>query len=137
MKRKATSILLTAIMLTATLLTGCGNGSSEQTATNVASTQQVESKNDTSTKEEKIVVEFWNVFTGSDGDILRTIVDTYNATNTDNVEVKMDIMPNAQLQQKLPASIATGTATDLVLFGVEYIALYVTKDSRDYTSSFW
>lgn len=52
------------------------------------------------------------MFTGSDGDILRQIVDNYNKTNTDNIEIQMDIMPNDQLQQKLSAAIATGTAPE-------------------------
>ena len=86
---------------------------------------------------EKITLQFWNVFTGSDGDILREIVDNYNKTNTDNIEIQMDIMPNDQLQQKLPAAIATNTAPDFVLFGVENIAPYVSNDSLEDISDFW
>jgi ABC-type sugar transport system, periplasmic component len=64
---------------------------------------------------EKVTISFWNGFTGPDGDLLKTIVDEYNASNTDHVEVKMDIMPWDQLFQKLPPAIATNTAPDLVV----------------------
>lgn len=151
MKKKLVILFLSAA-LCMSLLAGCGGTGKEtkgQTAGNVADTQneQVEAA-DTQTQTdnqtagetasgEKITLQFWNVFTGSDGDILREIVDNYNKTNTDNIEIQMDIMPNDQLQQKLPAAIATNTAPDFVLFGVENIAPYVSNDSLEDISDFW
>lgn len=147
MAKKWVSALLSAAMCI-TLLAGCGkNANTEQTSGDTADTQQEQqAAADTQTDEkdagetasgEKITLQFWNVFTGSDGDILREIVDNYNKTNTDNIEIQMDIMPNDQLQQKLPAAIATGTAPDFVLFGVENIAPYVSNDSLEDISDFW
>lgn len=146
MKKKLVSVLLSAAMCI-TLLAGCGDsGAGDQAASNEAAETQTgqqaaadtkENSEDTAASGEKITLQFWNVFTGSDGDILREIVDNYNKTNTDNIEIQMDIMPNDQLQQKLPASIATGTAPDLVLFGVENIAPYVSNDSLMDIGDFW
>lgn len=147
MKKKLVSILLSAAMCIS-VLTGCGSGeagSGEQASAGDAaeadSGQQADSGQTQESQDtaagEKITLNFWNVFTGSDGDILREIVDNYNKTNTDNIEIQMDIMPNDQLQQKLPAAIATGTAPDLVLFGVENIAPYVSSDSLEDISDFW
>lgn len=132
------------------LLAGCGgNVGGQQTAAPMETGEGITVKEVTDVSEtkdsgdmaaatgEQITLEFWNVFTGSDGDILRQIVDNYNKTNTDNIEIQMDIMPNDQLQQKLPAAIATGTAPDLVLFGVENIAPYVSNDSLEDISDFW
>mgnify|MGYP001025875228 FL=1 len=152
MKKKLMSILLGAAMCMS-LLAGCGNGAKDnQTAAADAydSSAQTESTQSQASDEaqetsdtqqaasgEKITLQFWNVFTGSDGDILREIVDNYNKTNTDNIEIQMDIMPNDQLQQKLPAAIATGTAPDFVLFGVENLAPYVSNDSLEDISDFW
>lgn len=147
MAKKWVSALLSAAMCI-TLLAGCGkNANTEQASGDTADTQQEQqAAADTQTDEkdaketasgEKITLQFWNVFTGSDGDILREIVDNYNKTNTDNIEIQMDIMPNDQLQQKLPAAIATGTAPDFVLFGVENIAPYVSNDSLEDISDFW
>lgn len=96
-----------------------------------------EQSSDGQSSGEAVTLDFWNVFTGSDGDILREIVDNYNAVNTDNITVNMDIMPNDTLQQKLPAAIATNTAPDFVLFGIENIAPYVSNDSLEDISDFW
>lgn len=146
MKKKLVSVFLSAAMCI-TLLAGCGDsGAGDQAASNEAAETQADQQaaadtkdnsEDTAASGEKVTLQFWNVFTGSDGDILREIVDNYNKTNTDNIEIQMDIMPNDQLQQKLPASIATGTAPDLVLFGVENIAPYVSNDSLTDISDFW
>ena len=152
MKKKLMSILLGAAMCMS-LLAGCGNGAKDnQTAAadaydSSAQTESTQSQASDGAQEtsdtqqaasgEKITLQFWNVFTGSDGDILREIVDNYNKTNTDNIEIQMDIMPNDQLQQKLPAAIATGTAPDFVLFGVENLAPYVSNDSLEDISDFW
>lgn len=141
MKKKWIGMLL-SLAMTASLLSGCGSSAQQgeekpqQTAAAQTEAEQASAETDQASGE-KTVIEFWNVFTGSDGDILREIVDNYNSTNTDNVEVKMDIMPNDQLHQKLPAAIATGTAPDLVLFGVENIAPYVSSDSLEDISDFW
>lgn len=143
--------LLCALLGTAmcmSLLAGCGKGAGEQQTAepeasadtagdNAEAADIAEGSQDETASGEKVTLEFWNVFTGSDGDILRQIVDNYNKTNTDNIEIQMDIMPNDQLQQKLPAAIATGTAPDLVLFGVENIAPYVSNDSLEDISDFW
>ncbi len=145
MKKKIISALLCTAMCIS-LLAGCGGNAQEEQAasseaqaeqTEKAASEQAEAPTDTAASGEKITLQFWNVFTGSDGDILRQIVDNYNKTNTDNIEIQMDIMPNDQLQQKLPAAIATGTAPDLVLFGVENIAPYVSNDSLEDISDFW
>lgn len=146
MKRKLLSVILGAAMCLS-LLAGCGGnadgqqeapaGTAEGTAETAAAAETKQGGGETASPGEKVTVEFWNVFTGSDGDILRQIVDNYNKTNTDNIEIQMDIMPNDQLQQKLPAAIATGTAPDLVLFGVENIAPYVSNDSLEDISDFW
>lgn len=141
--KKFASVLLIITLISA-MLTGCkANTAGNETAAGSDTTQvSAAPAEDTVTEaakasDEKITLEFWNVFTGSDGDILREIVDNYNATNTDNIFINMSIMPNDQLQQKLPATILTGTAPDFVLFGVENIAPYVSNDSLEDISDFW
>lgn len=150
MKKKLMSILLGTAMCVS-LLAGCGGNAGNSQPADTDSAAQTEGTQPAASDEagdtadvqeqassgEKITLQFWNVFTGSDGDILRGIVDNYNKTNTDNIEIQMDIMPNDQLQQKLPAAIATGTAPDFVLFGVENIAPYVSNDSLEDISDFW
>lgn len=162
MKAKKFWSVLLAASLTAGALAGCGGSTSGGKETSgsesAGSTGATEAKETKSAGDEKkadteaaskdlsagetssgeaVTLNFWNVFTGSDGDILREIVDNYNAVNTDNITINMDIMPNDTLQQKLPAAIATNTAPDFVLFGIENIAPYVSNDSLEDISDFW
>ncbi|WP_238727131.1 ABC transporter substrate-binding protein [Diplocloster modestus] len=146
MRMKKWWSLLIAAVLVGSSLAGCGSkqeeapadasapAQSESPAQEPAGTAAPDAGGETG---EAVTLNFWNVFTGSDGDILREIVDKYNETNTDNITINMDIMPNDTLQQKLPASIATNTAPDFVLFGVENIAPYVSNDSLEDISDFW
>lgn len=126
MKKKKLISSILVIAMTGSLLAGCGNSKTTKSPTTEGDST-----------DEAITLDFWNVFTGSDGDILREIVDNYNETNTDNITISMDIMPNDTLQQKLPAAIATDSAPDFVLFGVENIASYVANDSLEDISDFW
>ncbi len=127
-------------LLISMLLTGCKAKETQEKVTEEKATEQKvteEKATEQKADGEPITLQFWNVFTGSDGDILREIVDKYNETNKDNIKIEMDIMPNDTLHQKLPAAIATKTAPELVLFGVENIAPYVSNDSLEDISDFW
>ncbi len=64
---------------------------------------------------EPVTLTFWNGFTGTDGEVLVDIVNTYNETNDKNITIEMDIMPWDTFYEKLPPAIATGTAPDFVL----------------------
>ncbi len=137
--KKLLAVTLTAVIVS-TLLIGCKSTETPVTTTEEKVTEEKvaeEKVTEEKVAEEPITLQFWNVFTGSDGDILREIVDKYNETNTDNIKIEMDIMPNDTLQQKLPAAIATNTAPDIVLFGVENIAPYVSNGSLEDISDFW
>ena len=79
----------------------------------------------------------WTVFTGSDGDVLKEIINNYNETNEDGITVEVDIMDNDTLQSKLPAAISTGTAPSFILVGIEYMQEYVNNDSLEDISDFW
>jgi len=124
--RKAAASLVTAMAIGLTL-TACGTPTSNPSSPTGPS----------SSSSGPVTLSFWNVFTGSDGDILREIVDNYNKTNGKGITINMDIMPNDQLHQKLSASIATGTAPDFALFGIEYMAPYVSAGSLEDISDFW
>jgi multiple sugar transport system substrate-binding protein len=138
------------------MLAGCGNSSVPDTATSqaaataasAASTSTVASDTSTSTAAsaaatsqqntgEPTTISLWTVFTGSDGDILREIIDNYNSTNKDNIKVNIDIMDNATLQSKLPTAISTGTGPSFVLCGIEYIQQYVKNGMIEDISDFW
>ncbi len=77
----------------------------------------------------EIEINFWNGFTGSDGEILKEIVDNFNATNDKGITIKMDIIPWSNFHEKLPTALATGTAPEMILMGNDVLLTYVNTDS--------
>ena len=71
MKKKTISLLMAASLATASLAGGIVSFAEES---------------------DPITLSVWAPFTGSDGDVLREIIDNYNETNTDNITVQIDIM---------------------------------------------
>ena len=67
MKKRVLAGLLAGIMILS--LAGCGNTSSPADNSSTVSTGN------------ETTIQFWNSFTGTDGDVLREIVDNYNKTN--------------------------------------------------------
>ena len=94
-------------------LAGCG-ASSASTAASAASTASTASSAASASKE-PVTIEFWNGWTGPDGDLLTKLVDQYNEKNQDNVTVKMDIMEFSSLTEKLTTALASGTNPQLHL----------------------
>lgn len=86
---------------------------------------------------EGITIQFWNSFTGSDGDVLREIVDRFNEENEDGITIEMDIMPAATLTEKLAPAITTGTAPALLLQGNADVALYAGNGSIEPLDDFF
>ena len=114
MKRKIISGILAGLMVMS-VFSGCGSSPSNSSisASTSTDTAEAESSGDSTT------ISFWCNFTGSDGDVLREIVDNYNKTNTDNITVEIDIMDYATLQSKLPTAISTGTGPSFI-FGTPF-----------------
>lgn len=74
-------------------------------------------------------INFWNGFTGSDGEILAEIVKEFNETNDKGIHINMDVIPWSNFHEKLPTAIATSTAPELVLMGVDAFMPYVATES--------
>ncbi len=106
---------LLALQMAAVMAAGClaGGGSILASAEGVEGT----------------TIQFWNSFTGSDGDILREIVARFNEENPDGITIEMDIMPGDTLAEKLAPAITTETAPALLLQGNMDVALYADKES--------
>lgn len=68
---------------------------------------------DETTADGKIVLDFWNGFTGPDGPALEQVVADFNASQ-DEVEVKANIMPWDTLYQKVLTSVAGNDGPDIV-----------------------
>lgn len=111
------SMIIVFIMLFA-LIVGCSSGKSQPQPGEDTNKGKEEGQNeDQESGTKPITIQFWNAFTGSDGDILREMVNDFNSSNKKGIKIDMDIMPGGNLGEKLPATIATGTAPALVTLG--------------------
>lgn len=115
MKRKGIALLLAGMMVAS--LAGCTTKSPMENADSSGDSGKATSESKTNDDGEAITIQFWNAFTGTDGDVLREIVDKYNETNDKNITIEMDIMPGSSLEEKLPAAVATKTAPALIIRG--------------------
>lgn len=118
MKRRAIAVLLAGLM--AASFAGCSTKSPMENAKSESQEEKDEKENEKSggaKTDDGITIQFWNAFTGTDGDVLREIVKKYNETNDKNITVDMDIMPGSSLEEKLPAAIASKTAPALIIRG--------------------
>lgn len=121
MKKKIALLLVTSMSIG--MLAGCGNSNSDN-ASDTAATEETASETATSETEEKtadtennepITVDFWNSWTGSDGDTLVEEVNQFNENNPWNITINMDI--SSSFAEKLSTSLPTGEAAPLVLLG--------------------
>lgn len=128
MKKRLLSILLAGATVMS-LLAGCGSSNTDENTT-------TETDEDT-TGSEDTTISLWTVFTGSDGDVLREIIDNYNETNEDGITVEIDIMDNDTLQSRLPSAVTTGTGPSFVLVGIEYIQEYAENQMIEPIDDFW
>ena len=65
---------------------------------------------------EPITFQFWNSWTGADGELLTELVNEFNETNDSGITIEMDIMPSNDMSQKLATSVGAGTAAPLLLY---------------------
>ena len=74
-----------------------------------------------------VVVRFWNGFSGPDGDMMKTIVDEFNAGQND-VQVKMEIIPWGTYYDKVTLGLAFGGAPDLFVLHAARLPEYASHD---------
>ncbi len=79
--------------------------------------------------DEKITLTYWNFTTGHDGELLKEIVDRFNATNDKNIFIEMDSMPANTYMEKLPPAIAANQAPDFVTCGSSQYPTFVENGS--------
>lgn len=85
----------------------------------------------------EVTLTFWNGFTGSDGEILKDIVNRFNQKENGKIKIKMDIMPWDVFYQKLPPAIATKTAPSFILLDPVNMPQYVANGSIQPVNDFW
>lgn len=122
MKKRISMLLCAALMLS--LFVGCGNNSNTPSSGSSTSPNSSSTSSGNTGSGEKKTITFWNGFTGTDGDVLKEIVAEYNATNTLNVEIQVEIMSWDSLYQKLATALPVGEGPDIIAYNTEYIASY-------------
>lgn len=130
MRRKMSGLLSLGLVfvMTASMLSGCGSepasdsGTGQEESTAEASDQAAEDSGTADgakagdTAAEPITIQFWNSWTGADGELLTELVDEFNETNDSGITIEMDIMPSNDMSQKLATSVGAGTAAPLLLY---------------------
>ncbi len=126
MKKKL--VLFLTLTMTVGMLTACGNsgstsasGSSSADAgssdTDAGGSDAAGDDSEASGGEaaEPVTIEFWNSWTGSDGDTLVAKVNEFNETNQWGITINMDI--SSEFSEKLATTLPTGDCAPLILSG--------------------
>ncbi|MBS6185082.1 MAG: hypothetical protein KH626_08540, partial [Clostridium celatum] len=101
MKRRLLASLMTAVVA-ATALTGCSksDSSSEKIVTEL---------------QEPVTIEMWHYMTGKQAEVLQTIVDDFNSSNTQGITVKASGQGSiADLNKKVIAASQSNTLPAIV-----------------------
>lgn len=112
--KKKLAALMAATMVVGTFA-GCASSENVTTDDNSAKNSAGETEDAGIAKNEDVVLEFWNSWTGSDGDTLVEKVNEFNETNSYGITINMDI--SSSFAEKLSTSLPTGEAAPLVLLG--------------------
>lgn len=95
MKRLAVFLLAVFFLLSAA---GCDGGNQSSGAsdsgTSSVSTEVADSSEE-GTEAEPITIQFWNGWTGADGEILTKYVEEFNSSNPYGITIEMDINPES------------------------------------------
>lgn len=113
MKRLAVFLLAVFFLLSAA---GCdgGNQSSDASDSGTSSVStEVADSSEEGTEAEPITIQFWNGWTGADGEILTKYVEEFNSSNPYGITIEMDINP--EFLTKIAAAFAGDQGPDFVL----------------------
>jgi multiple sugar transport system substrate-binding protein len=123
MKKKLVALL--TMTMVASSLAACGSqpapaDSGESSAPAKTEEASATGNTDTASTEgaestEPITIDFWNSWTGSDGDVLVEKVNEFNSTNPWGITVNMDITP--EFSERLATTLPTGDCAPLILSG--------------------
>lgn len=122
---KTKKLLMGSIaMLASGVLAACGGGTEAESGAE-------------NTENSEVVLTFWNGFTASDGEILQEIVDDFNEENDKNIQIEMDVMTWANINEKLPPAISSKTAPDFIALNYSDFAQYVENGAVQPLDDFW
>ncbi|MGB8955136.1 MAG: ABC transporter substrate-binding protein [Tumebacillaceae bacterium] len=75
----------------------------------------------------EITLEFWNGFTGPDGNDMKKIVDAFNQENDGKIEVKTQTMKWDQFYDKIRTVVSSGNAPDVAVMHLDQMPRMASK----------
>ena len=121
--RPAPVRLMVVCSLLLALLAGCGQSQSQSQGQGQGAGSTPATGGAGQQGGQKVVLTFWNGFTGPDRPAVEGLVKQFNDTHL-NIEVQMDISPWDTLLQKLPGALSTGQGPDLMGVSFSYMPQY-------------
>lgn len=74
-----------------------------------------------------IVLEYWTIFTGPDGETMQTLVDQFNAEYEGKIEVRMGIMPAGNFYERIISAVVSGRAPDVAIMHLDRIPEFASQ----------
>ncbi|MBS4195574.1 ABC transporter substrate-binding protein [Lederbergia citri] len=72
----------------------------------------------------EITLEYWNIFTGPDGDNMKKMVDQFNEEHKGEIKIKSQTMPAGNFYDKIRTVVSKGNAPDVAIMHLDQIAKY-------------
>jgi multiple sugar transport system substrate-binding protein len=114
---KMKTVLTYVLLLSFVVLSACGQKAAESTtSTSPAAKTDVTEAPKASTKKEAVQIEFWYGLGGKLGENMKSLIDSFNASQSDVIVKGIVQGSYTETQQKLQAAIATKSAPAAVLF---------------------
>ncbi|MFA9378673.1 MAG: extracellular solute-binding protein [Lachnotalea sp.] len=145
MKKKIVSVMLASVLAISTLA-GCSTNQSSEVATSdaassttnqIAETSKNETTTQTSTSSEPVEIEFWHALGGDLGNSIQSIIDSYNASQSEYVVKPVVIGSYSEIDEKLQAAYVAKNVPALVAGGSQdtFYQKDLVENFEDYMTS--
>lgn len=74
-----------------------------------------------------VVLEYWTIFTGPDGETMQDLVDQFNEEHSGEIEVRMGIMPGDAFYERILSAVVSGRAPDVAIMHLDRIPEFATQ----------
>lgn len=134
MKRKLKTVVCVAVataMVAGLTACGGGQGSSAESASGEAGTESGAEVTEAAEASDGKTIEFWNFFTGPDGNNMSKLIEDFNKTNP-AYKVNNVTMASGDMYQKIPTVVNSGAGVpDLCIVDVARIPMFQNQGLLD------
>ncbi|WP_082795399.1 ABC transporter substrate-binding protein [Alkalihalobacillus trypoxylicola] len=125
MKRRNIFFLSLFAILTTVFMTACGGNENE--GNNTGESEQ-EIPGDVDVEAAEIVLDFWNGFTGPDGQEIAKIIADFNELNEGEIAIRTQTMPWDNFYDQYRTVVVNGEAPDVAIMALDRIAGFAQHD---------